>query len=155
MRLVRWILVAPAAIAGWVFALFVGLLVLGFVDSLCPPEEVVSGLCGASWYPFASRAVVCFGAGLSALLVVGLAAWVAPSHREAVSWVCFGLGAAVAILFAGAAPGLLSAELVSALGGGLLGVAAAHYLQKGATRRSVGARQGPAPEPPAAPGESP
>lgn len=130
VSVLRWLCVAPAAIAGWLLALVIALAVLGLVDSLCPPEEMVSGMCGAPWYPLASRAVVCFGAGLSALLVVGLAAWVAPSHRRVVAWASFGLGAAIAIVLAGVASDVFSAELLSALGGGLLGVALARWLAR-------------------------
>lgn len=126
----RWIGLLPAALAGWVLAFFIALAMFGWLDSFCPPEEMVSGMCGASWYPLASQAVVCFGAGLSAFFVVGAAAWVAPSHRRVVAWVSFGVGASIAVLVGVVSGGGLIAELITALASGLLAVGLVHKLSR-------------------------
>ena len=126
----RWLGIIPAAVAGWFLAFFIGHRVLGIVDSLCPPEEIVSGDCVAPWYPLASQITICFGVGLSAVLVVAFATLVAPSHRQVVAWVSYGLGASVALAMSGfASPGMIP-ELLSALGGGLLAALVAHRLAR-------------------------
>lgn len=116
----RWIGVLPAALAGWLLGLATGLFLYGRLASLCPADQMVSGLCGASWYPLASQAVVCFGAALAAFLVVLLPSLVAPSHRITVAWVAFVSGAILAAVLAWLAAS--PAELASALAAGLLAV---------------------------------
>ena len=128
INLLRWIGILPAAIAGWYLALITGLLLLAALDSLCPPEEVVSGMCNASWYPLASRLLMCFGAALSAFLVVLVSSLVEPSQRKAVAWLAYVVGAVIAFYMAVSASRYAShyLELGSALAAGLLAVWAVH-----------------------------
>jgi hypothetical protein len=88
--------VVPAAVAGWYLALIVGLLVHSGIESLCPPDQMVSGRCAAPWFPYASNAVSAFGAGLAAVLVIAFAVVAAPGHRVIVARASFVTGLVVA-----------------------------------------------------------
>ena len=140
IKLLRWIGILPAAIAGWYLALFVALIFHGLLDSFCPPDEVTSGMCNASWYPFASRSVICFGAALSAFLVVFFSSLVAPSHRGTVAWVSYLVGAVLALYMAVFASRYAShyLELFSAVAMGLFAVWAVHrFLLPGRVERGT------------------
>jgi len=128
IKLLRWIGIVPAAIVGWYLALFIALIFHGMLDSFCPPDEVTSGMCNASWYPFASRSVICLGAALSAFLVVLLSSLVAPSHRGTIAWTSYSVGAVLALLMAISASRYAShyLEFFSAVAAGLLAVWAVH-----------------------------
>ena len=87
----------PVAWAAWTAAIWIGLLVHGLVDRWCPPELVVSGMCTASWYPMASKAVVGLGAAIAAALIVTLGTFVAPPPRDQASRRIFIAGTVVAL----------------------------------------------------------
>ena len=107
-----------APILGWYVALVAGLLLLDFAESWCPPEEMISGMCTAAWFPLASNAVFCFSTALAAVLVVAGAGLSAPARRRQVAWTAFTLGSVVALALAVAA--VAWAEFVSAvIAGGL------------------------------------
>jgi hypothetical protein len=114
----RWLLVIPAAVLGWYAALIAGMLLLAFAESLCPPEDVVSGACMAPWFGTVSAVVFCIGTALAAVLVVLLPTLAAPRARLRVAWVAFALGLAVALAMAIAASA--HAELASAVVAGAL-----------------------------------
>jgi hypothetical protein len=88
-RALRWFLVVPAAVAGWLLALLVGLLLHGLADRLCPAQMMVSGGCIAPWHAPVVEAIVCVCAGLAAVLVILLPVLVAPGRRPVVAWVAF------------------------------------------------------------------
>ena len=118
VSVLRWLLVIAAPILGWYIALVAGLLLLDFTESWCPPEEMISGMCTAAWFPLASNAVFCFSTALAAVLVVAGAVLAAPSRRRQVAWTAFALGSVVALALAAAA--VAWAEFASAvLAGGL------------------------------------
>lgn len=96
-RALRWFLVVPAAVAGWLIALLVGLLLHALADRLCPAEMVVSGACTAPWHPPAVEAIVGLCAALAAVLVILLPVVVAPARRAEVAWVAFVGGMAFAL----------------------------------------------------------
>jgi hypothetical protein len=81
----RWLAVLPAAIAGWYLALIIALLLHSGVESLCPADQIDSGMCVAPWFPYASHAISAFGAGLAAVLIITFAVLAAPAHRVLVS----------------------------------------------------------------------
>ena len=124
---VRWLLVIAAPLLGWYLALMAGVLLLSFVESLCPPEKMVSGICTASWFPFAEKAVFCSGSALAASLVVIGAFVPAPAWRREIAWSVFGLGSIVAVDMAW--EGAAWAELVFAL---LAGALTSFFLTRGA-----------------------
>ena len=100
---IRWLLLVPSAVAAWYVAFFVSFLLHEVVVGRCfgsdaPPPEY----CQAAWFPreFLHDALVFFGVGLSAVVVVLVAAVVAPSHKGHVAWVALAAGATLAIVAA-------------------------------------------------------
>lgn len=121
MRWLRWLLVVPGAWAAWYVALFAGITVHGALESLCPPEQVVSGMCTAWWFHYAERAVICAAAGLAAALILLTCALIAPSHRSRVVALTLAAGSLVALAMAVLAAAY--AEFITAVAvGGLVTV---------------------------------
>ena len=100
MKWLRWLMLLPSAYLAWWIALIVGFAYVAFLDWLCPPEQVVSGLCTASWHKPAVEAGVVAGAGLAAGLVMLTVILIAPAHRRLVAAIAFGLGSAAALYMA-------------------------------------------------------
>ena len=120
MKWVRWFAVVPSAILAWYVAFIFGLVLVSGVGRLCPPEEVVSGQCGAWWYPYGERAIILFSVGLSAFLVVVCATAVSPTHRVHVAWLAYVSGAVVAVYFVSQTSAV--GEFIAAILAGLFGV---------------------------------
>jgi hypothetical protein len=99
---VRWLLVPVTAFAVWVVVLMLGIGGSSLLDSLCPPDLMISGVCTAPWHRPAMAALEMICAGLAAVGFVVLPAKVAPAYRAYVAVVCFVIG------------GLLSIELAIA-----------------------------------------
>ncbi len=97
LRIVRWILVPLAAVAGWYVALIGGIGLLTAAEAFCPPDQMVSGSCQATWWQPVEQIIFCFSTALAAVLVVGAAFLVAPSHRRQVAWIVFAGGGLVAV----------------------------------------------------------
>jgi hypothetical protein len=55
MRWVRWLLLIPGAWLAWSVALVSGIAVHSALESLCPPERVISGMCTATWFRYAEK----------------------------------------------------------------------------------------------------
>ena len=70
MRWVRWLLVIPGAWLAWSVALVSGLAVHSALEALCPAEQVISGMCTATWFRYAERVTFCLGAGMAAALIL-------------------------------------------------------------------------------------
>ena len=117
---IRWLAVLPAAVAGWFLALIIGLIVHSGIESLCPRNQMDSGMCVAPWFPYASDAVSAFGAGLAAVLVISLAVLAAPTHRIVVTRTAFVGGLLVAIYMLWQTSAIV--EFVAAVSCGLLTV---------------------------------
>ena len=124
-RVLRWIALLPVAVAGWYLAMVLGMMTLGLVDQFCPEGLMVSGQCTAGWYDWVQGAIFYLFIALSAVLVVLLAALIAPAHRRRVAWVAFLLGAAMAVLMA-----LLTPSFVDLLAALVAGLATALWVQR-------------------------
>jgi hypothetical protein len=114
----RWLLVIPGAWAAWYVALLTGIAVHSALEMLCPPEDIVSGMCTAQWFRYAERVAFCAGAGLAAALVLLTSTLIAPTHRARVAAIILAVGCVAAL-----AMGILAnayAELVSAVAVGAL-----------------------------------
>jgi hypothetical protein len=66
--------------------------------SFCPSDEIISGLCSASWYAPAEDALMCVFAGIAAALIVTLPTLVAPSRKVTVAFIVLLLGSLVAVV---------------------------------------------------------
>jgi hypothetical protein len=89
---VRWLLVPLTAFAVWVGTLLIGIGGVSLLDSLCPPDLMVSGLCTAAWHRPAMAGLEMVCAGVAAVGFIVLPAKVAPSRRGQVAVVCFVIG---------------------------------------------------------------
>ena len=100
LRLIRWLAVLPASLAGWYLALAGGIVLHSLATSLCPQALMVSGMCTANWFPWLEELIFAITAALAAFLVVWLATLCCPAGKARVASIAFVLGALVAILFA-------------------------------------------------------
>ena len=100
LRWLRWLLLLPALCACWFAALLFGLWLFDVAGSFCPPDQIVSGICTASWYPTAESVCECIGAATAAALMVVVAAVVAPKGKWITTLVVLVCGTVVAYLMA-------------------------------------------------------
>jgi hypothetical protein len=102
LRVVRWLLVPASAFGVWVAVLLAGLGGVNLLDSLCPPDLMISGLCTAWWHQPAMTLLESACAGIAAAGVVLIPALVAPGYRIQVAAIFFAAGAVFATALAGA-----------------------------------------------------
>lgn len=94
----RWMAVIPATLLGCYLALAIGLSLRSLTTSLCPPQDLISDACTASWFAPAEDGIFILTAALAALLVMLLGTTTCPSHKRAGAVVVFVAGAAGAVL---------------------------------------------------------
>jgi len=119
MRILRWILVWPAAIAAWIAVFFLGVYTHGWIErTFCPPLEFVSGMCANPRMMQALKATEVLFIALSAVAVELAAAITAPEKKLTVTWLTFAAGTVFAVDMAVGvrSPG----EGAAAVGAGLL-----------------------------------
>ena len=100
MSYARWAAILPAALVAWYLALLIGVAALSFLESLCPPELVVSGMCTATWFRSAEKTIIHVGAALAAALVVASVAVVAPAKKLWAAFASLVIGSAIALWLA-------------------------------------------------------
>lgn len=101
LKILRWVLAAPGAIAAWYATFFFGIVAHEAAEkALCPAGKLVSGICTSDKVQQLLEVLIVIFIALSAIAVVGTAVAIAPSHKAAVAWVTFGAGAIVAVFFA-------------------------------------------------------
>jgi hypothetical protein len=118
---IRWLLLVPCAVAAWYFAVVVSVVLREIVVGRCLGSDApLPEYCQASWFPlkFLDYALLFLGVGLSAVVVVVVAAVVAPSHKSHVAWVALGAGAILATVM-GYSTGAV-AEAAVAIASGVL-----------------------------------
>lgn len=96
-NVIRWLAIIPGAVLAWYAAMIIAVTIHMLLARFCAAQDMVSGVCITDWYLIAGEVVVCFGTGLCALLVVLICAVIAPTHKIAVAWVAFAVGASIAI----------------------------------------------------------
>jgi len=130
IEILRWLLLIPSAIVGWYVALFIGILFYGFTDYFCPPEQMLSGKCQASWHAPLVYAVVIFGSSLSAVLVILFSVLMAPAKRVIIAKIAYISGFFIALYFAygTSAWGAFSGAVIS---GALMLIIIINYLKGG------------------------
>ena len=131
MRTLRWLLVAPFAIAVWYVVLVAGVFVHSALETrLCPPQELVSGACGNPRVITILQIVVYVFVALSAVAVEVVAVATAPAHRDIIAWGTFAFGAAFAALLG--AEGRQWGEAGAAIGAGLVTAICLHRVTRDA-----------------------
>jgi hypothetical protein len=108
LRIVRWVLLIPAAVAAWFVGLFLGIALLGVLARMCPENQMVSRMCTAPWYDGASTAAIAFGAAMAAVFIMIACTAIAPTHKRVAAVCTFACGVLVA-----AAMGVSSGEYVA------------------------------------------
>lgn len=115
---IRWLLIVPASIVCWYLVFTVGMGLLGAVQFFCAEEDMISGRCLAPWYTNVKEAGIIFLAGMSAVIVVFVAYFVAPIRKITTAIVAFLIGSAAATYVVIATGSWF--EYVAAITGGLL-----------------------------------
>ena len=101
MKIFRWLLAAPAGIAGWYAVFIAGMFSYQVIERrACPQGQLISGLCGDPTVLRILNGVEVFFIPLSAVAVVTATAVVAPSRRDVVAWAAFAAGSLIAVYFA-------------------------------------------------------
>ena len=95
----RWLLTAPLALLGHVAAVVSAIALTSLLKRLCPPEQIISGVCTASWYLAAELAAFSVSTAIGAFLFIALPVLVAPSHRSRVAMVALVAGVAYSLWF--------------------------------------------------------
>jgi hypothetical protein len=103
MTVIRWILVPVAAFGVWCVTLLAGITGHNILDSMCPQELMISGICTAWWHSPAVRILEVACAGFAAVAFVVIPAMIAPAHRLGVAIAAFGCGALLSAFLAVAA----------------------------------------------------
>jgi len=101
MHVLRWFLLVPLAIIVWYAVFVAGLYIHFYVErNLCPPSDVVSGLCYNNqiqrWLSILRHITV----GISAAAVIICAMVVAPSQKKSVTLLTLAAGLIVSAYFA-------------------------------------------------------
>jgi hypothetical protein len=99
-KTIRWVAVPISGIAVWYVLLLLGIASVGVLDSLCPAELMISGMCTAPWHAQAFDALVLVYTGLVSAGVILVPAFLAPSHRFYVALAAYAVGACFAIYVA-------------------------------------------------------
>lgn len=100
MTVVRWLLVPVTAFAVWAGTLLLGIAGSSLLDSFCPSDLMVSGICTASWHRPAMAALEMMCAAVAAVGFIALPAAVAPAYRLQVAVVCFVVGGVLTMALA-------------------------------------------------------
>ncbi len=122
MKVLQWIHIIPTAIAAWVIVIILGMLTFLFLESLCPPEMMVSGCCMAEWFDPARSILEHFFAGLSALAVVLASTMVAPEKNKLVARIAFIAGTVVVSYMLLVDKSIELSLYSAAIAGGVLGM---------------------------------
>jgi uncharacterized membrane protein YeaQ/YmgE (transglycosylase-associated protein family) len=96
IELIRWLLVIPAAWIGFYLSMLVAMLSMQLLNGWCPGGTISSGQCSIGWINHAPFLV---GAAVAPALVLYFGTRMAPSHKIAVAWALYGIGAMVALFF--------------------------------------------------------
>lgn len=97
IRILRWLLMVPAAIIGWYIGIIIALLVHMVSERLCPTEHIVSGTCHAPWSSLVSSVSLALGSMVCGTLAVLLPTLTAPSHRTKVALCAYVAGLACSV----------------------------------------------------------
>lgn len=112
VSIVRWICVLPAACVAFYLSLYLAMFSWKFFNGWCPGGTISSGMCSVKWVSLAPFA---FGGLLAPTLVIAFGTLMAPSHRPAVAWTLYLVGALVSFRFFRLPYALVPAGIAGAL----------------------------------------
>jgi hypothetical protein len=121
MRTIRWLLFVPSAALGYLWIFLCAMVLISLLQSLCPPDLMVSGMCMASWFRTAERVAIMFSIATGAALFVALPAAIAPTQKIAVAAGALAVGSGIVVYMCVQLGTSFLPELVAAtVGGGLM-----------------------------------
>src|SRR5262245_26307521 len=135
ITVLRWLAIPLAMFAGWWLTIFLGIGLLEVAIRFCPAEDMVSGMCVASWYEYVEDGIIAGCAGVFAAFAVAVSVLLAPAYRPTVASVVLGGGVVVALYMAYA-----SGAWGSFAGAVLAGVISWSVVQRRARMAGRGAR---------------
>lgn len=100
MNPIRWLAVFVSPVGGYLISIAVALVLISGLKRLCPEDQMVSGMCTASWYAFSELAALSVAASAGAAFFVLLPSLLAPAHRRVVALTAFVAGLLLASSFA-------------------------------------------------------
>ncbi len=100
INIIRWVLLIPSVVVSWFLISAIGIHVYTTIESLCPSDKFISGICYASWWQIAEQIIPMIFIGLSAIVVVLVSALVAPKSKRTVTLGTYLIGCMFAILIA-------------------------------------------------------
>jgi len=112
----RWALVPVTAFGVWLGTLLIGIGGSSLLDSLCPPDLMISGICTAPWHGPAMRALEMVCAAIAAVGFIALPAAIAPSYQIPVAVGCFVVGGVLTVALATAGALWAPAAVAAAAG---------------------------------------
>ena len=116
MTAVRWALVPVSAFAVWFGALLTGIAGSTLLDSLCPADLMISGVCTAPWHRPAMMGLEMLCAAIAAVGFIVVPAAVAPAYHVPVAVGCFVVGGMLTIELAIAGDLWAPATVAAAVG---------------------------------------
>jgi hypothetical protein len=108
----RWLLVFPVAWIGFYLGFLVAVLTYQVLTGWCPGGKIVSGTCSIDWVNHIPFIV---GAAIAPGLVLIFGTVMAPSHRIAVTWTLYMMGALVSLFFIRVPGAVATAGITGAL----------------------------------------
>jgi len=78
---IRWILLIPLSVFAWACVFVATLTLHSAIDTFCPPEYLVSGMCTWKWTFLVQNVLIVAGASVSAIVIILVATLTAPSHK--------------------------------------------------------------------------
>jgi hypothetical protein len=96
IRALRWLLVAPMAVLGWIIAFAAALATHSLIDTYCPEQYKVSNTCTWEWAILAQDLLIVVGATISAVLYMSFATVTAPEYKARAATAAFVVGLSAA-----------------------------------------------------------
>ena len=113
----RWAILVPAALISWYLVFVIGLFVHRFAEAmLCPKDALISGFCHDAVVQLLLAVLMHLLVDLSAAVVICVSWWVAPKYKPQVIWLCYCIGALVAVAL-GASSNAIDLALAACIGG--------------------------------------
>ncbi len=100
VEFIRWVLVAPVAVFGFYLSFVLGIVSYSALNYICPKEQMVSGMCTASWYSPALDVLFILCPSIGAILVVAFSSYIAPKNKAQTSKFVYVVGSCIALYWA-------------------------------------------------------
>jgi hypothetical protein len=89
---IRWLAALVSPLVGYLVAIAGAVILASGLKRLCPEDQMISGMCTASWYASSELAAISIAGSAGAAVFVLLPTVLAPSHKRAVALAAFVAG---------------------------------------------------------------